>query len=123
MFDPLSSASDVVPYGKEFYGPGLIDHTDRMIKQFIQQDHGLEQHKKQSLLTMLNSTEAFDHLLAGAAGMLVSKAIANYADMSPPARTLLSLAGFGVGNIIYNTLQSDKFTTYNPETGVARIKI
>jgi len=43
--------------------------------------------------------------------------------MSKPARTLLSLAGFGLGNIIYSTLHERKFTEYDPKTGLSKIKL
>jgi hypothetical protein len=43
--------------------------------------------------------------------------------MSKPSRILLSLAGYGIGNIIYNALLERKFTDYNPHTAVATIKL
>jgi hypothetical protein len=43
--------------------------------------------------------------------------------MSKPARTLLSLAGFGIGNMIYNSLNDKKFTTFDPHTGVSKVKL
>ena len=115
------SVSDTVPYGRRIIGLDLVNNP-ASIFHLVQQDHGLEHNKKRSLLHMLNSPEVFDHLLAGAAGVVIAKAISSYSDMSPPARTLLSLAGFGIGNIIYNNLNERKFTTYDPDTGIARIK-
>ncbi len=67
--------------------------------------------------------EAFEHLIAGVAGAAIAKALASYNNMSKPAQTLLSLAGFGIGNIMYNTLQEHKFTTYDQDTGKSKIKL
>jgi hypothetical protein len=83
----------------------------------------MEQHNKQSLLTMINSPEAVDHILAGAAGMALTNAISKFSDISPPARTLLSLAGFGIGNIIYNNLNQSKHTSFDTHSGTARINL
>lgn len=91
--------------------------------KLIEQDHGLSFDKKHSLLTMFNSPELLDHLLAGLTGAAVAKAIAHYYSLNSTAQTLLSLAGFGIGNIIYNTLHENKFTEYDPATRTAKIKL
>ena len=122
FLDPVSSLSEVVPYGIRMSGPDIVSNPYTILKH-IEQDHGLSRPKKQSLLTMLNSPQAMDHLLAGTAGAAISYAVSKYADLPKPARTLLSIAGFGVGNIIYNTLNENKFTSYDPATGEARIKL
>lgn len=119
-YDPFSMLGT---FGMEEPGAGLASLRDpRKILQYIKQDHGLEQPKKKSLMTMLNSPEAFDHVFVGVTGMAVAKAVANYSNMSKPAQTLLSLAGFGIGNIIYNTLNENKFTSYDKHTGIVKIK-
>jgi hypothetical protein len=79
--------------------------------------------KKHHLLTMFNSTEPFDHLFVGLTGAAIAKAIAHYYSLNSTAQTLLSLAGFGIGNIIYNALHENKFTDYDQETRTARIKL
>lgn len=100
-----------------------LDTKFATIMRLIKEDQGLDNQKKNSLLTMLNSPEMFDHLLAGALGIIVTRAVSSYTEMSKPARMLLSLAGYGIGNIIYNALHERKHTTYNPQTGVATIKL
>jgi hypothetical protein len=120
LYSPFS-ASETLPYGKRMFGLDMVNDPTHIF-HLVQQDHGLEKDKKRSLLHMLNSPEVFDHLLAGTAGVLIAKAISSYSDMSPPARTLLSLAGFGIGNIIYNNLNERKFTTYDHNTGIAKIR-
>jgi hypothetical protein len=121
LTDPFSAVGGSVPYGLKFTGPGVIDSPASLLK-LVKQDHGLSENKKNHLSMVLNSPEAFDHIMAGVAGMMIARAAGSYAEMSKPARTLLSLAGFGIGNIIYNTLQERKFTSYDPKTGISRIK-
>jgi hypothetical protein len=111
------------PYATKFTGPGIIDVYPGLFKKLIHQDHGLDHRQKRSLLELLNTPEAFDHLMAGAAGAMIAKAASSYANLSKPAQTLLSLAGFGIGNIIYNSLNEQKFATYDPHTGKAKIKL
>jgi hypothetical protein len=117
------NAADMSPYGVAYAGNGVIFNQHHVLSKLIHQDHGMDQHKKQSLLTILNSPEAVDHLLAGAAGVALTHVITKYSDISPPARTLLSLAGFGIGNIIYNTLNQSRHTSFDPSTGTARINL
>ena len=119
-----ASFSELAPsrYATPFTGPGIISNPSTVLK-LIQQDHGLDSHKKNSLFTILNSPEAFDHIMIGLTGAAIGKAVAHYSEMSKPARVLLSLAGFGIGNIIYNTLHERKFTSYDPHTGVSKIII
>jgi hypothetical protein len=49
--------------------------------------------------------------------------LASYKKMSPTARTLLSLAGFGIGTIMYNIIKERKFTSFDQATGKVKIKI
>lgn len=102
---------------------GLGRDPLKTLQALIKQDHGLEENKKQSLFTMLNTPEVFDHLVAGAFGAAFTYAVSSFMKIPSPARTLLSLAGFGVGNILYNTFKERKFTDYNPSTATARIKL
>ena len=101
---------------------GRIEPTQAAtLMRLIKQDKGLPEHKKKSILEMLASPEAFDHLLAGAAGFAIARAVSKYSELSAPARTLLSLAGFGLGNIMYNHLNQRKHTTFDPATGKSKI--
>jgi hypothetical protein len=91
------------------------------VLKLVRNDDGLEAKKKQSLLSMLGSPEAFDHIVAGVAGVAIARAVTHYSEMSKPAKILLNLAGFGLGNILYNHLHENKFTKYNPETGMSKL--
>ena len=116
----MLSITDTLPYGIPLTGYGILENHKQIIN-LVHQDHGLDKNKKRTLTEMLHSPEVLDHLLAGVAGVLVAKAISSYTEMSKPARTLLSLAGFGIGNVIYNNLNERKFTTFDPHTGVSRV--
>ena len=118
----FSSMTDVVGGGHAYAGPGILTNPQAILR-LVQQDHGLPEHKKRSLSDILNSPEAFDHVMVGVTGMLIAQAAGHYANISKPARTLLSLAGFGIGNILYNTLHERKFTDYDKSTGIAKIRM
>lgn len=107
---------------RRFSGLGILN-TDKEILKYINEDAGLDQNKKRKLYSMLSSPEAMDYLLTGAAGAYIAHALASYTNMSKTSRILLSLAGYGIGNIIYNALVERKFTSYDPNTAVATIKI
>ena len=115
LLSPLAGPGDV-QYHKNTDPASIFSH-------YIHQDEGLDHHKKQSLLTMLNSPEVMDHLLAGAAGAVLAKTVASYAEMSKPAQVLMSLAGFGLGNVMYNAFQENKFSSYDQDTAKSRIKL
>lgn len=103
------------------YGSSIEPARPSTILTLLKQDKNLPEHKKKSLFEMLNSPEAVDHLLVGVAGMAIARSAAHYAKLSKPARTLLTLAGFGLGNIMYNHLTERKHTTFDPRTGKSRI--
>ena len=112
---PLLGIADAPWFATKYYDPTHLE--PQMFKHLVAHDHGLELRKKNSLLTVLDSPEWVDHLLVGAAGAAISKAASSYLGMSKPAQTLMSLAGFGLGNIIYNHLHENKHTSYDPESG------
>lgn len=108
--------------GIKMFGVDMVKDQAGLLKM-INQDKGLNMQKKNSLLTMLQSPEAFDNVMAGTAGFILTRMLSSYSNMSPTARTLLSLAGFGMGNIIYNAVHERKYTEFDPATGRARIKL
>jgi hypothetical protein len=110
------------PYGRPLMGPDIISDPVRVM-QLVSQDKGISRDQKQSVITMLNSPEFMDRILVGTTGAALGYAIAKYANIPQPTRTLLSLAGYGIGNVLYNTLQNREFTTYNQQTATAKIKL
>jgi hypothetical protein len=102
-------------------GPGPHLNVNDLRKA-IQADYGISPEKKQNLFAILNSPNIAEQLLVGAAGGAIGLAVAKYKEMSGTAQTLMSLAGFGLGNIIMNSLtQPGKFTRWNPETATNRV--
>lgn len=100
-------------------GPHL---TVEGLRQAIEKDLGLPQDRKQSLFAILNSPNIAEQLFAGAAGGAVGLAVAKYNEMSGTAQTLMSLAGFGLGNIIMNSLTpKSKFTQWDSQTARNRV--
>ena len=116
-------ANDTSPYGVQYSGNGVIFDTARVLSKLVKQDHGIEDTKKRQLLLMLQSPDVLEHILAGATGLMISNMIAKYTNMSQPAKTLLSLAGYGIGNMLYDMLKKNKFTSFNASTGTAKIKL
>lgn len=100
-------------------GPHL---TGRDLMNAIQRDLGLPPEQKTQLLQILNSPHMAEQLIGGAAGGVLGLALARYKKMSGTAQALMSLAGFGLGNIIVNSLaQPGRFTQWNPQTGKSKV--
>jgi hypothetical protein len=76
-----------------------------------------------TLFNMFNKPEVLDTLLVGAAGVALTHAVTSFLNVPKPARTLLSLAGFGIGNIIYNAFNERKFTTLDESKASVKIKL
>ena len=115
--------------GHDMYDPrislheqNVLDDHANILQNIVQKDHALDQHQKKHLTTMLNSPEYVEHLLAGTSGAMLMHSMRHYEELPKPVQSLLSLAGFGLGNIIYNELHEDKFSEYTPSTGKSRIK-
>jgi hypothetical protein len=100
----------------------VLDDRANILHNMVDRDHGLSNNKKKHLTTMLNSPEYIEHLMAGTTGTMLMHSIHNYSKLPKPVQSLLSLAGFGIGNIIYNELHEDRFSEYNPSSGKSRIK-
>ena len=120
MFDDLTALSP----DPAVHTMDLRDQLNQSILlKLVKHDAGLPKEHKQSIFGVLNSPEVFDNLLAGTAGAALSLVITRYMDVPPVGRTLLGLAGFGIGTILMNTLHERKFTDYDPQTGKSRIKL
>jgi hypothetical protein len=113
MYDPRISLHD----------RNVLDEHANILTKLVKNDHGLDTHQKKQLTTILNTPEYVDHILAGLTGRLLAQTIFHYNNLPRPAQTLLSLAGYGIGNIIYNHLHEDKFSHYNSSTGTSKINL
>lgn len=95
--------------------------TRSSILKLLKLDESLPANKKKSLMEMLASPEAFDHIMFGLSGMAIARAATSYMKLSKPARILLGLSGFSLGNVIYNHLFERKHTTFDRTTGKSKI--
>ena len=128
MFPQVSNG--IIPPDLNYFSPTSYDEltdmrssiTPSVLKKLVHNDLGLAPHQKKSLFTVVNSPEVVEHMLAGTAGAALAVTISKYMDTSKTTRALLGLAGFGIGNILYNTLQERKFTEYDPDTGIVTLK-
>jgi hypothetical protein len=131
---PVTSVADGLPMDFTslvgFRPPGMMEGmvgpgphlTGRDLMQAIQRDLGLPQEQRSQLMHLLSSPNMAERLVGGAAGGALGLAVARYRKMSGTAQALMSLAGFGLGNIIVNSLaQPGRHTQWNPETGKSRI--
>ena len=116
----LLPIADAPWYATKYFDPTKVNVNT--FKHLVMHDHGIDLQKKNSLLSMLDSPEWMDHLAVGAAGAVLSNAAASYLGMSKPAQTLMSLAGFGLGNIMYDQVKT-RHTSYDPDTGLSKIRM
>jgi hypothetical protein len=107
--------------GLAMIGPGpLLQRGD--LTKFIHDDVGLPLDQRVHLLRILNSPNVAEQLVAGGMGAALALTIARWKKMGPTNQVLMSLAGFGLGNIILNKLtQPGKYTEWDPEKGTNKI--
>ena len=92
------------------------------IAKYVRNDHGLHPDQRFQVLQMLNTPDVASHLLVGATGAALALAVARYRKMSGTSQVLMSLAGFGLGNIILNKLTPPpKYTQWDQDTGTMKI--
>jgi hypothetical protein len=112
---------ELSPAFRALIGTGPV-FTPKDLRHAIENDPGLSNERKINLFTILNSPNIAEQLLAGASGAAVGVALAKYKKLSNTAQTLMGLAGFGLGNIIMNSLtQPGKFTSWDPNTATAKV--
>jgi hypothetical protein len=96
-------------------GPHLMPED---LARYIQNDHGLHPEDRARLLRLLETPDTGAYLLTGATGAGIALAVARWRGMSPASQTLMSLAGFGLGNIILNKLGTPgRHADWNAATG------
>jgi hypothetical protein len=92
------------------------------LQRYVHQDLGLSQKDRAAVLRMLNTPDIMGNLAVGASGAALALAVARWKKMPPTGQALMSLAGFGLGNIILNKLSTPgRNAEWNPERGTNRI--
>ena len=89
--------------------------TNQELQNAVSSDPTLSPQQKQEVISALNDGSRLPKLLSGAAGAGVGVAIGKYFKLSTTSKTLLGIAGFGIGRLLYNVFskQDRQFTTYN----------
>jgi hypothetical protein len=106
------------------YGMDVLQSNASVLSKIVNNDHGLDEAKKQSVLAMLDNPKTFNGLLAGAAGGALIRSVGNFEKMSKPAQILVTMAGFGLGRAVYDLFHDpETFSSYNSNTGLTKIKI
>jgi len=126
MNEAISTGMEGLELGGALDFSSLIGPGETMLPadlaKYIKADHALSQDQKTHILRMLNSPDVASHLLAGTAGAALALAVARWKKMSGTSQVLMSLAGFGLGNIILNKLMGpSKFTRWDPDTGTVTV--
>ena len=93
------------------------------IRRAVENDQSLTGKQRNSLLEDLNNPAFVDELKSGSIGVALSLLLAKYMKLSPQSQLLLSIAGFGVGKIIYDHKHGpDRFGQYNKDLRMYEIK-
>lgn len=91
----------------------------RQLYQMITADPSLSSSQKQQLVAALTNGNLLDQVMSGAAGGGLGYILAKFMNMSRHTQMIMSLAGFGIGSVLYDKLQAGKkgatFKEYNPK--------
>lgn len=86
------------------------------LRQAINKDQALSSTQKTELHGWLEDPETVKSLQSGGVGAALSYMVSKYLKLKPQTQLLLSIAGFGVGKIIYDyKTNPKKFSTYNEQ--------
>lgn len=97
--------------------------TKDLLVQLVSEDHGLSPDQKMTLISKLNDPTFSQKLLHGATGAAIAFGISKYLNLSNPTQILLSLAGFGIGRMLWDHVDNNKYLTYNKERGSYSVKL
>ena len=113
--------ADVGPDFAQMIGPGA-NMLPEDLAHFIRNDQGLHPDQRTHVLQLLNTPDLGGHILAGATGAALALSVARYKKLSGTSQVLMSLAGFGLGNIILNKLTPPpKHTAWDRNTGTLTV--
>lgn len=91
-----------------------LDHD--ALRRAVETDQSLNGKQRNSILEDLNNPAFVDELRSGSIGAALSMVLSKYMKLKPQSQLLLSIAGFGVGKIIYDYKHDPKrFGQYNKD--------
>lgn len=83
----------------------LNEESNRQhLASLVEHDPHVDDHDRDRILGIIANPHPLDHLFAGATGALAALAISRLLQCKKQTQILLSLAGFGAGVIISNSL-------------------
>jgi hypothetical protein len=93
--------------------------TSPDLHNLLLKDPSLDEGERTQLAEHLKDPKFFDKLMEGAMGASLAYATARFLKLSRPIQIMLTVAGFGLGRLIADKLNSKKersdATTYDPE--------
>lgn len=93
------------------------------LRQAVTSDQGISVGQKESVLAALSDPNFTAELKSGAVGAALTYLVSKYLKVSPQTQILLSLAGFGIGKIIYDYKHNPgNFSKYNEKLRMYEIK-
>jgi hypothetical protein len=99
----------------------LIDKL-KEVREYVANDPHVNPNEKESVLSFLNGPDPFGHLVAGGIGAGVANTITSFMKLNDTTKALITVAGFGLGSVLANTLVRNT-NTYVEQTDEGRIKI
>ena len=95
----------------------------KQMRTLVDRDQALTQDQRTKTLAALDDPDFINELKSGAIGAALSLLIGKYMKLKPSNQLLLSLAGFGVGKIIYDYRHDPKrFSRYNAKLRMYEIQ-
>ena len=89
----------------------------------VQLDQGLTGNQRATVINLLEDPAFVGELKSGATGGALTYLITKYLKLKPKTQLLLSIAGFGVGKIIYDYKHDPKNSSrYNPKLKMYELK-
>lgn len=100
-----------------------VGHITELIKA-VQSDHSLSDEQKKSVVERLQDKVFVSKLSSGVIGGGVGLLVSKYLKLSNSAKVLLSVAGYGIGRTLWESLHSEekKFQDYNKKLKVYEIR-
>lgn len=97
-------------------------NTD-LLRKAVNVDQGISGDKRSTVNNWLNDPEFVGELQTGAMGSAIAYLLSKYVNLSPKAQILMSLAGFGVGKLIYDYKQGTaNISSFNPVVKMYELK-
>lgn len=93
------------------------------LRQSVNKDQSLTASQRQETLGWLNDPVVIQELRSGSIGAALSMVVGKFMNLNPKTQLLLSIAGFGIGKIIYDFKHNQKnFSSWNKQLRMYEIE-